>query len=323
MKSPLVACGLLALMAASLSGATLAGVLRVANDESTQKLHVYDGVNASSAHADSANMGVQVGSVTADNGGNRVFFIGNSAGIQSLYQLNYITTQQALPQLLSTDFRVTHLEWDASGPTRLIGVAIDPVDDSVELISLQGSTVTVLGMPEVECCVFRAGVSAFRSSDDSLFLVGRRSSDTQDQLFRFTMNPPALVQVVAIPIDLSVGELDLAAGSTLIGLAYSQAAEATRVFTSDAALNLTTLGSGMADCCFVLAGSTAFDVRLNTLHMLGAGIAGLQPNPSRQWAFELGSGAISEGVVAVDGVGLFPDATPIVDAGVLFEDGFE
>jgi hypothetical protein len=323
MNSRSVTTGLLLAAAMLEVGIASAAVLRVANDETEQRIRVYDGDTASSAYADASNVGIQLGSVTADSVGNRVFFIGNSSGAQSLYQLNYASTQQALPQPLSSTLRITHLEWDASGSTRLLGVAIDPVDDSVRLVSMQGSVVTDLGMPESDCCTFRSGVSAFRSSDDSLFLVGRRSTDAQDQLFRFTMNPPALAQAVAIPADISVLELDLSGGGSLIGLAHSEVAAATKIFAADAALNLTLLGSGRADCCFVIAASAAFDTGSDDLVALGPTIAGLQPNPPLQWRFDLASGAIGDGVTPVNGAGLFVDATSIVDISVLFEDGFE
>jgi hypothetical protein len=323
MNSRAVTTGLLLAAAMLQCGDIFAAVLRVANDETEQRIRVFDGVTASSAYADASNIGIQLGSVTADSVGNRVFFIGNSGGAQSLYQLNYTTTQQALPQPLSDTLRITHLEWDASGSTRLLGVAIDPVDGSAKLISVQGGAEADPVTLESGCCTFRAGVSAFRSSDDSLFLVGRRSTDAVDQLFRFTMNPPALAQAVAIPADISVLELDLSGSGSLIGLAYSEVAAATKVFTSDAALNLTLLGSGRSDCCFVMAASAAFDTGSDELITLGPTIAGLQPNPPLQWRFNLASGAIGDGITPVNGAGLFVDSTPIVDISVLFEDGFE
>jgi hypothetical protein len=315
------------LLAAALCHTTIgsAAMLRVAVDEATQNVRVFDGVDASAAFANAATMSVQTGTVTADAASNRAFFIGNSAGAQSLYQLLYTTNAEALPQALATTLRVTHMEIDASGATRLLGAAIDPADDSVKLIALSvpGATVTNLGMPIVDCCVFRIGVSAFRSSDDSLYFVGRRSTDTQDHLFRFTMNPPSLAQAVAIPVDLSVNELVVNAGGQLLGLAYSTAAAATKVFTSDAALNLTLLGSGVSDCCFVMAGSAALNTSLSTLVTLGPGIAGLAFNAPRQWSFNIGSGAISDGMTPLNGAGLFFDTNSILIGDVLFASGFE
>ncbi len=315
--------GLLLAMAMLYGSSAFAAVLRVANDEAEQRIRVFDGVTASSAYADASNVGIQLGSVTADSVGNRVFFIGNSGGVQSLYQLNYTTTQQALPQPSNITLRITHLEWDGSGSTRLLAVAIDPVDDSVSVVSVLGSTEIELGVLEPGCCIFRAGVSAFRSSDDSLFMVGRRGTDTQDQLFRFTMNPLALAQVVAIPSDISILELAISGSGSLIGLAHSEVAAATKVFTSDTALNVTLLGNGRSDCCFVMTASAAFDVIANDLITLGPTIAQLQPNPPLQWRFNLASGAIGDGMTAASGAGLFVDTTPIIDISVLFEDGFE
>ncbi len=303
----------------------VAGVLRVASDEATQRVRVFDGADESAAFADATSMAMQAGTVTADTFSNRAFFIGNSASGQSLYQLGYTTTGQALPQALATTLRITHLEIDLSGSTRLLGAAIDPADDSVRLISVSvpGAAVTDLGMPAAGCCVFRTGVSAFRNSDDSFYFVGRRSTDIQDHLFRFTMNPPTLAQAVPVPDDLSVSELIVNASGQLLGLAYSTAAQATKVVTSDAALNITPLGSGVSDCCFVMAGSTALNASVNALFTLGPGIAGLSPNPPRQWSFNVASGAISDGMTATNGAGLFFDTTPILILDVLFANGFE
>ncbi|MDZ4814323.1 MAG: hypothetical protein SGI99_17190 [Pseudomonadota bacterium] len=305
------------------TGAVQSAVLRVAGDSATATVRVFDGSTPSATFADATNMSVQLGSVTADAVGNRAFFVGNSAGLQSLYQLNYTSAGQALPQVLDPVYRITHLEWDSGGSPRLLGVAINTSDDTVRLISIVGNTVTDLGMPIANCCVFRSGVSAFRSTDDSLYLIGRRSTDTQDQFFRFTMNPPALAQSVAIPPDLSVNEIVVNASGSVLGLAYSAVAEVTLLFGTDAALNISTLGSGMSDCCFVMAGASALDANNNRLITLGPGIAGLAFNPPRLWSFTLGTGAISDGMTPFIAAGLFVDNTSILDAGVLFGDGFE
>lgn len=300
-----------------------AAILRVAREEITQTIRVFDGDTYSLAQVEAGNLGVQVGTVTADPVNDRAFFIGNSSGSQTLYQLRYIGSSKEEPLPIPAGLRISHLEWDASGSLRLVGVASDTTDDSVTLVSIAGTTVSDLGMPSADCCTFRAGVSAFRASDDSLFLVGRRTTDTVDQLFRFTMNPPALAQVVSIPADLSVNELVVNAGGQLLGLAYSNAAAATLLFNTDAGLNITTVGSGMSDCCFVLAGSIAIDTGSNAIVSLGPGIAGMQPNPPQQWSFDLGSGAILPGMVATSGAGLFFDGGTIAGDSLLFQDGFE
>ncbi len=300
-----------------------AAVLRVAYEDITQTLRVFDGDTYSLAEVDASSTSVQVGTVTADVPGHRVYFIGNSAGAQTLYPLRYIGSSKEVPLPIPAALRISHLEWDASGVPRLIGVASDPSDDSVRLITIVGTSISDLGMPIADCCVFRAGVSAFRANDDSLFLVGRRTTDSADHIFRFTMNPLALAQAVSIPADLSVNELAVNAGGQLLGLAYSTPSAATLVFSSDAGLNITTLGGGMADCCFVLAGSIAIDPVNNAIVSLGPGIAGMQPNSPQLWSFDLGTGAILPGMAAISGAGLFFDGGTIAGDTQLFQDGFE
>lgn len=324
MKPNFMMSGLLALWLAGQASSVAAGVLRVAGDAATQRVNVYEGTLASAAFADATSLGIQVGTVTADIVNNRAFFIGNSAGAQSLFQLNYTATTQALAQPLSTTLRITHLEWDSSGSPRLVGAAIDPADASAKLIAIVGASVTDLGFADANCCVLRSGVSAFRSSDDSLFLVGRRSTDLQDQLFRFTLSPVAMAQAVAIPMDLRVSELQVNAGGQLLGLAHSTAAAATLLFTADGALTLTTLGSGMSTCCFVMAGSAALDSVANVFVTLGPSLTSAAPNPTTLWSFNTASGAIGNDPTALVGAGLFFDTTPILVAGsMLFSDGFE
>ena len=320
MKRLCFSMSIIAMLASLPVAQVAAGVLRVASDESGRRVRVFDGTTGSAASADATLMTVQAGTVSADPLGNRVFFIGNQASAQSLYQLNYTTTNEASPLNLPATQRITHMEWDGSGSARLLGVAIDPSDDSVGFVSIVAGVVTDLGMPTAACCVFRIGVSAFRASDDSLFLVGRRSADSEDQLFRFTMNPLALAQVVAIPVDLRVSELNVNNSGQLVGLAWSEAAAATRAFTTDAALTISLLGSGIGNCCFVMAGAAAIDAGNNTLATLGPDLGGLQPRP---WTFDLATGAINDGFIAVGGAGLFFDTTAIVDVSVLFADSFE
>jgi hypothetical protein len=302
-----------------------AALLRVDVEERADgnRIKVFDGATGSAAYADAATMAIQVGTVAADPVGNRVFFIGNSGASQGIYRLDYTTTQVAVPTAFPPALRATHLEWDSSGTQRLVGVALATADESSRLFVVQGSVTTDLGMPETDCCTFRAGVSAFRASDDSLFLVGRRGTDVVDQLFRFTMNPLALAQAVAVPVDLTVDELNISSGGGLIGLAWSATAEATQAFTANAGLALTTLGSGMTDCCFVMAGASAVDTATNSLITLGPGTVTATPNPPRLWTFNLGSGSVMDGMAPIRGAGLFVDATPILDDSVLFLDGFE
>jgi len=311
------------LIASTLGTAAPAAVLRVANGESDQRIRVFDGDTASSASAGGDDIGIQVGSVTADIAGHRVFFIGNAGAAQALYELRYATTQTAMPQALPGALRITHLEWDASTTPRLVGVAIDTVTDNARLVTVSGTTVADLGMPAADCCVFRAGVSAFRAADDSLYLVGRRDTDVVDQIFRFGLTPPALVEAAAVPADLSILELAIDASGQLIGLAYSATADVTKAFTTNAALTIDMLGSGLEDCCFANAGMVALDAAAHRLHVLGPGIAGVRPNPSWAWSFDLDAGTIDGGFLARSGAGLFVDATPIVPDSVLLADGFE
>ena len=300
-----------------------AGVLQLRHDESTQRLRVYDGDSGSAVSQSSIGRGVQIGSVTADAFGDRVFFVTNSADAQTLYSLGYGAASGVEQAALGAGLRVTHLEWDGSGVPRVVGVAIDSVDDTPQLVSFQGGTLLSLGMPLADCCRFRSAVSAYRASDDSLFLVGRIDGEVQDRIFRFSMGAVPNATSAPIDADLELVELSVASDGQLYGLGHTRASAVTRVVAFDAALQAEIRGRGVSNCCLVLAGSSTIDPVSAELVALASSITGPGPNPLRLWRFSLATGAILDTVTPTTAVGLFYDASAIVPGGDLFSDGFE
>ena len=224
---------------------------------------------------------------------------------------------------MPTTLRATHLEWDGSGTPRIVGAAIDRATQASVLVAFQAGSLSSLGMPLADCCRFRGGVSAFRASDDSLFLVGRLASETQDRVFRFTLGATVTAASAPLDADLEIVELALASNGQLFGLGRSRSAALTRVVAFDDALVAGIRGAGLSDCCFVLAGSGTIDPAAGAFVALGSSTSGVAPNPQRLWRFDLATGAILDTGTPVTGVGLFYDASAITPGGDLFSDGFE
>lgn len=311
---------LFALAAPSLAGA---GVLLLANDESTQRLRVYDGTNGSAVAQSSLGLGVQIGSLSADAFGDRVFFVGNGGAQQTLFSLDYGATGGVEQATLPSEWRVSHLEWDGSGAPRLVGIALDATTDAPVLVAFQSGSLASLGMPLADCCTFRAGASAFRASDDSLFVIGRLDGETQERLIRFTLGAVPSASSALIDSDLHVVELAIAPNGDLYGIGRSLGAELTRLVAFDASLQATLRGAGMADCCEIVAGASVVDPDSADLVAIGSATSQVSPNPRRFWRFDLATGAILDTGTAVLAAGLFHDATTIAAGGDLFADGFE
>jgi hypothetical protein len=305
------------------AGSAHAGVLRLAHDDTGTRLRVFDGATGSTAALDGTVLGVQVGSVSADTVGDRVFFVSQSGGEQVLHALHYGASAALERAALPPDLRVTHLEWDGSGIPRLVGIGVDAATDTTNLVQFRDGALTSLGMPLADCCSLRAGVSAFRASDDRLFVVGRVAGDTSDRLFRFDLGAVPAVASAPIDADLMVLELTVGADGEVFALAISETDERTRLVAIDAALNLTPRGDGVDDCCTIVTGSSTIDSLEASLVAIGSSIGASGPDRDRLWRFDLATGAIVEDATATPAVGLFHDVGAIVAGGELFTNGFE
>ncbi|MCX7556969.1 hypothetical protein OS187_09080 [Xanthomonadaceae bacterium JHOS43] len=311
---------LLLVVVPALASGAQAAVFSLSHDEAAQRLRVYDDSGiGSAASLPSVGLGVQVGSVTADATGNRVFFVTNKGDEQTLHAISYGLVSGVESAALPDGLRVTHLEWDGSGTQRLVGVGLRIADEAATLIRFQGGELVDLGMPQFDCCTFRAGVSAYRASDDSLFLVGRVDGENRDRIFRFGLGAVPTVASVLLDADLAVLELAVAGSGQVFGLAYSASIDRTRLVAFDALLNVEIRGTGVEGCCFVLAGSSAIDPVAGDWVVAGTGASGV----SSLWRFALASGAVIDGITTISAVGLFHDATTVTPGSELFGDGFE
>jgi len=260
---------------------------------------------------------VQSGSVAADTLNHRVFFIANDGGFAALYIYTYGVPSSVDSIGLGSGQRVSHMVYDPLHQ-RLAAIIADD-SGGIELATLaRASGVVVTGVLGPDCCQLRAGVAAYDAVADIFYAVGRRSTDSADQLFAFSIANGTLLAAYPLGSE-SVSALALD-GGLLYALSYDAATDALRAatITFTPGFALTPIGSGAAGCCFVLAGSIALDHTRNALVALTRASTSAEAFAIR--AFSLTDGTVMQGN-ALNVNGLFEDSVTLSDR--IFADDFE
>lgn len=284
-------------------------------------LHVVDVNSLNSSVAQSANCcAVQTGTVSAQAASDRVYFIANDNGVARLYTFEYGMSGTVASVAISAGYRISHMAYD-SLRQRLVAL-LSADDDTTQLATLDPASgnVTVTGAPGSGCCMLRSGVIAYAASSDLLYAVGRRSTDTSDQLFAFAVTTGTLQ--AAYPLGTATIAQLLYDSGNLYALSYDATADTLQParisFSPGFALN--TIGTGNSGCCFVLAGSMAFDPANNALVAVTRSSA-TPASPFVIRSFSLGDGSATIGN-PLTANGLFYDRyANLVDR--IFADGFE
>lgn len=261
---------------------------------------------------------VQAGTVAADVADHRVYFIANRSDGADLYAFGYGVGASLNTFPLTNGMRVTHMDYDAF-QSRLVGfVAVDSGGIDTVTINPGNGNVVVTGALGPDCCTLRAGVSAYRASSGTLYAVGRRSSDSNDQLLAFSVTNGTLVNAYDLGAE-NVVQL-VVDGGALYALSYDKVDAVLRPaqITLWPTLTLTPIGTGTSDCCFVLAGPAVIDHANNALVTLTHSSATAAPFAIQ--SFSLSNGAATLGN-AVSAMGLFEDSVELSDR--IFADGFE
>jgi len=262
---------------------------------------------------------VQVGSVTADVVNHRVLFLANHAGGSAdLYTFGYGISASIAAVPVSAGVRVTHIAYDAAN-ARLVGFAAEDAG-GIDVVTVAPATGTVVSIGALgpACCTLRAGVIAYQPATATLYGVGRRSTDLNDQLLAFS----AVTGLLQNAYDLGnerVAQL-IADGSTLYALSYAQDTALLRPITLafTPSFHVTPIGAGVSDCCFVLAGSAAIDHASNTLVALTRAISSSGPFAIRTFSLSTGAVSVRSTLAAM---GLFEDTAVLFDR--IFADSFE
>jgi hypothetical protein len=223
------------------------------------------------------------------------------------------------------------LAFDAPG-SRLVGIISDKTGASAaQLFTAGTSGGTAIGAPTfvstaAGCCVFNAGVSAWRASTQDLFAIGRRVGDSEDQLLRFGVAggsampdayPIAGDHVVALAVDAQNGNLYALVRSALD---FTYLARITWS-TPGTPATLSAIGSAPAQCCYVATGPATIDGAGAARALYAFTRAADASTPLRLSRFDFVSGNPVVVNAASDGFGLWTDASASLDR--IFANGFD
>src|SRR5687767_6458011 len=116
----------------------------LAYEEGSDSLRVLADGTATAASLPDYGRGVQVGSLSADPGADRVYFATNDGATQTLHMLGYGATGAAARATLPSALRLTHAEWDGLG-NRLVGLALAGAESVPHLVAYQDGALADLG----------------------------------------------------------------------------------------------------------------------------------------------------------------------------------
>jgi hypothetical protein len=216
--------------------------------------------------------------------------------------------------------------------SRLIGVVSDPTNvAAAKTFVATTSNGSLFGVPAyvdttAGCCRLASGIAAWRASTQELFMVGRRSADTADQLLRFNLAaaspgpdayPIAGDSVVALAVDSLSGNLYAIARSVLNVTHLAQVTYS----TPGTPANLSAIGSTPAQCCYVATGPATIDGTGAARALYALTRDATAPATMRLSSFNLASGNAVVVNGAMDGYGLWSDPAAQFDR--IFANGFD
>jgi hypothetical protein len=224
------------------------------------------------------------------------------------------------------------LAFDASG-SRLLGIVVDPTAAAqAQKFEVSTNAGASFGIPTYtniasDCCRFASGVAAWRATTQELFMLGRRGTDTEDQLLRFDFGGGAALpdaypiaggdRIVALAIDTQDGSLRALARSTLD---FTYLARITYT-TPGTPVGVSATGSAPAQCCYIAAGPATIDGSGSARALFALTRDAQTPAAMRLSRFDFVSGSPLVINAAMDGYGLWTDPTASLDR--IFANGFD
>ena len=217
---------------------------------------------------------------------------------------------------------------------RLVGVVADPTGvAAASVFTVSTNAGAAFGVPAyvdavAGCCQFTSGIAAWRASTQELFLVGRRSGDTEDQLLRFDVGvsgpsmPDAYPiaggdRVAALAIDASTGTLYALARSAMD---FTYLASVTWSAPGSPA-SFAAIGSAPSGCCYIAAGQATIDGAPGARALFALTRDTNTPAAMRLSRFDFSSGNPVVVNAAMQGYGLWTDPVAMLDR--IFADGFD
>jgi len=295
-----------------------AAVLALTPTASGDALHVVDvqTLNATTQEAASC-CAVQTGTVTADPDDHVLFFVANDSSGPLLYSFSYGSSTTIASVPISSGTRISQMNFDQLREQLVALVSDDNGGTDIANVDPGTGTVTTIAALGPDCCVLRQGVAAYLPLTRTLYAVGRRSTDSTDQLLAFDMADGVLAQNADLG-TLRVSQL-ATDGISLYALVYTPSTDdLTLDQVSTANLGFTQIGNVASGCCFALTGPATIDVASNSFNALLRSSDG--SNLSTVTSFSLNDGTMTQGN-AIQAMGLFDDTAALSDR--IFADGFE
>jgi hypothetical protein len=216
--------------------------------------------------------------------------------------------------------------------SRLVGALADPTGAlATQVFTAYTANGAALGplntiVSASGCCRIASGISAWRDGTQELFLVGRRTGDTEDQLLRFD-----LAGGIALPDAYPIAGESLAAlavdprDESLYGVArttmgVTHLVRITYGVPGNAA-TLSAIGSTPAACCYVAVGAATVDSDSGGRALFVLTRDAASPAAMQLTRLDLASGTNTVANAAVEGYALWADAAATLDR--IFADDFE
>ena len=297
---------------------------------------------------------VSTGVSAIDDGNGHIYFLGSklseSSSIRRVYKVEVATGTVLSNPLLdggSSDYSYGFLEYRGSTNT-LYAVAYNSglaqstgnATRQTELLSINTATgaVTTVGSPIANCCWTSSGTSALDDESGHFFFLGAKfDTDTSSQRRIFKVN--LATAAVASNPQLDGGSTDYnynflerdPVSGTVYAVAYNSALasssggatkqeELLSIDTGTGAV--TTVGSGIGDCCWVSSGTSAFDGDHGVFYFLGAKFSE-SSSQRRIYSVNASTGAVATNPLVDGGSTTYNYNFMEFSIGEIFSDGFE
>lgn len=298
---------------------------------------------------------VSTGVSAIDNGNGQIYFLGAkfsdaSSSVRRVFKVNISTGDVLSSPLLdggSTDYSYSFLEYRESTDT-LYAVAYNSglaqstgnATRQTELLSINTATgaVTTVGTPIANCCWTSSGASALDDGGGHFYFLGAKyDTDTSSQRRIFKINL-ATAAVDSNPLldggttdyNYNFLERDPGAG-TLYAVAYNSglAQSSGNTTRQEELLSInattgavTTVGSGIDDCCWVSSGASGFDGDNGVYFFLGAKYSD-SSSQRRIFSVDASTGAVEASPLVDGGSTTYNYNFMEFHIGRIFSDGFE
>jgi hypothetical protein len=298
---------------------------------------------------------VSTGVSAIDDGNGNIYFLGAkftdaSSSVRRVFKVDVATGAVLSNPLLdggSTDYSYSFLEYrEATGTLYAVaynsGLAQSTGNTTrqTELLSINTATgaVTTVGSPIANCCWTSSGASALDDDGGYIYFLGAKyDTDTSSQRRVFKINV-GTAAVASNPL-LDGGSTDYGynflerdpVSGTLYAVAYNSglAQSSGNTIRQEELLSINTstggvmtVGSGIANCCWVSSGTSGFDGDNGLFYFLGANFSD-SSSQRRIYSVNASTGAVVANPLVDGGSTTYSYNFMEFSIGEIFSDGFE